>query len=141
MRIGPVCGLEAAFAAKMNAPTSFRTWTKIIPPLQGRWLAGGQTEGCRALDRAIPLHHRYAAVPLHLQGRNFSCRAGKAHAAKKRRPGHPHGMTGPIGSGWEPPRNLCLPQLFFSGGRVIFTSSPFWPGKLVNMASIRLGTR
>ncbi|MBG6119210.1 hypothetical protein FB595_11618 [Sphingobium sp. AEW010] len=71
MRIGPVCGLGAAFAAKMNALTSLRTWTKIILPLQGRWLAGGQSEGCRALDRAIPLHHRYAAVPLRLPGKIF----------------------------------------------------------------------
>ena len=58
MRIGPVCRLGAAFAAKMNALTSLRTWAKIILPLQGSWLAGGQTEGCRALDRAIPLHLR-----------------------------------------------------------------------------------
>ncbi|WP_311269326.1 family 1 glycosylhydrolase [Sphingobium sp. WCS2017Hpa-17] len=30
---------------------------------------------------------------------------------------------------------------FFSGGSVTFTSSPLWPGKLVNITSIRFGTR
>ncbi len=29
----------------------------IILPLQGRWLAAGQTEGCAPLDRETPLHH------------------------------------------------------------------------------------
>ncbi|RJG55806.1 hypothetical protein D0Z70_07100 [Sphingobium terrigena] len=40
-----------------------------ILPCKGRWLAAGQTEGCHAIDRVTPLHHRFAAVPLPLQGR------------------------------------------------------------------------
>ena len=40
-----------------------------ILPLQGRWLAAGQTEGCRPLDNGTPLHHRFAMVLLPLQGR------------------------------------------------------------------------
>jgi hypothetical protein len=44
-------------------------WTGgfFILPLQGRWLAAGQTEGCPAIVRVTPLHH--FVVPLPLQGR------------------------------------------------------------------------
>ncbi|AYO77450.1 hypothetical protein EBF16_11530 [Sphingobium yanoikuyae] len=49
----------------MSAFGRFQT----ILPCKGRWLAAGQTEGCRPLDRATPLHH--FVVPLPLQGRNL----------------------------------------------------------------------
>ncbi len=49
----------------MSAIGRFQT----ILPCKGRWLAVGQTEGCRPLDRASPLHH--FVVPLPLQGRNL----------------------------------------------------------------------
>ncbi|ASY43330.1 hypothetical protein CA262_11130 [Sphingobium sp. GW456-12-10-14-TSB1] len=61
---------RAFFFALISFCTSdIRVREETILPLQGRWLAGGQTEGCGAIDRATPLHHRYAAVPLPLQGR------------------------------------------------------------------------
>ncbi len=46
----------------MIAPTQ-------ILPCKGRWQAAGLTEGYGAFDSGTPLHHRYAAVPLPLQGR------------------------------------------------------------------------
>lgn len=34
-----------------------------ILPLQGRWLANGQTEGCHPIETATPLRHRLALTP------------------------------------------------------------------------------
>jgi hypothetical protein len=42
-----------------------------ILPYKGRWQCEALTEGYRPHNRASPLHHRYAAVPLPLQGRIF----------------------------------------------------------------------
>ena len=41
----------------------------FILPWQGRWQGEALTEGCPAIDRVTPLHHRDAMVPLPLQGR------------------------------------------------------------------------
>ena len=41
----------------------------FILPFEGRWQRAALTEGYCPLDGVIPLHHRFAAVPLPLQGR------------------------------------------------------------------------
>ncbi|EQB10612.1 hypothetical protein RLDS_26895 [Sphingobium lactosutens DS20] len=46
---------------------------KTILPCKGRWQSEGLTEGCHALDRAIPRHH--FVVPLPLQGRKIQTKA------------------------------------------------------------------
>ena len=57
-------------AALLRASASPRE-AKILS-CKGRWQSAGLTEGCPATGRASPLHHSFAAVPLPLQGRNYT---------------------------------------------------------------------